>query len=69
MIQRFLRPHAVRELTGLATSTIYEKMAQGQFPRPVRIGPRAVAWIEEEVADWQRARIDERDAGKPRPKA
>jgi prophage regulatory protein len=37
-------------------------MAQGSFPRPVRIGKRAVGWVESEVDGWIEARIAERDA-------
>jgi predicted DNA-binding transcriptional regulator AlpA len=32
---------------------IYERMKAGTFPTPVQIGTRAVAWDEEEVAEWQ----------------
>jgi prophage regulatory protein len=35
--------------TGLGMSTIYALMSAGVFPRPVRVAPGAVAWIEREV--------------------
>ena len=60
--QRFLRRRAVEAMTGLPRSTIYELMDRGEFPRPVRLSPRLVGWIELEVADWQAARIAERDS-------
>lgn len=44
-------------MTGLSCSTIYDLMAKGQFPRPVRIGVRAVGWVESEIADWIASRI------------
>ena len=56
---RFLRLAAVRELTGLSRSAIY---ALPGFPKAVPIGERAVAWREDEVRAWMRARIEERDA-------
>jgi prophage regulatory protein len=31
------------------------------FPRPVKIGLRSVAWIEDEVDDWIRSRVAARD--------
>ena len=37
---------------GLACSTIYAMMADGKFPRPIKIGRRAVGWIEEDVNNW-----------------
>lgn len=61
MVQRFLRRREVVNVTGLPTSTIYEKIASGAFPRPVQISPRRVAWLETEIAEWQEQRIAERD--------
>ncbi|MCK5748672.1 helix-turn-helix transcriptional regulator [Oricola sp.] len=60
--QKFLRRSDVEAMTGLPCSTIYEMMERGSFPRPVRLSPRIVGWIESEVIDWQRSRIAERDA-------
>ena len=56
-----LRRPEVERLTGLSRARIYEKMATGEFPKPVKTGPRAVAWLETEIADWQNQRIAERD--------
>ena len=39
----------VMKMTGLGKSSIYKLMSQGQFPRPVRVGNRAVRWVEHEV--------------------
>jgi prophage regulatory protein len=49
---RHLRRRAVEELTGLSRSTIYALMAQGAFPRPVRLTAKAVAWPESVIAEW-----------------
>jgi prophage regulatory protein len=61
-LQRFLRRQKVVEFTGIPESTIYEMVGRGEFPRPVRISPRLVAWVEGEVIAWQAARIAERSA-------
>lgn len=50
---RFWRRAAVCEETGLPTSTLYAKIAKGEFPRPVKIGSRAVAWRERDVKAWK----------------
>jgi len=50
--EKHLRRLAVEELTGLSRSTIYDLMAKGQFPRPVRLTEKAVAWPESVIADW-----------------
>ena len=56
---RFLRLPDVLERTGLSRSTIYVRLAEGCFPRPVPLGGRAVGWIEAEVDEWVRERIAE----------
>ncbi len=56
---RFLRLPEVMERTGLSRSTIYVRLAEGRFPRPVALGGRAVGWIEAEVDEWVRERIAE----------
>ena len=58
MLPRFLRVPEVKKLTGLSRSTIY---ANHTFPRPVKIGERAVGWIEQEVLDWIDDRVAVRD--------
>ena len=55
---RLLRRPEVQTLTGLARATIYRDMAMGCFPRPVKIGKRAVAWPKSAIDDW----IEERKA-------
>ena len=69
---RFLRLPEVQHRTGLSRSTIYVRLNQGRFPRPVALGARAVGWIEAEVDEWIRGRIrenlgDERRATYGRP--
>ncbi len=54
---RFLRLPEVQARTGLSRSTIYVRIEQGRFPRPVSLGPRAVGWIEAEIEEWMRQRI------------
>jgi prophage regulatory protein len=50
--KRFLRLPQVKESTGLSRTSIYRKIASDEFPRPVRLGPKSVAWIEGEVQQW-----------------
>ena len=57
---RFLRLPEVQARTGLSRSTIYVRVEQGTFPRPVSLGSRAVGWIEAEVEAWMRQRVAER---------
>lgn len=49
---RLLRRPEVEKLTGLSRSSIYALMDRGEFPRPRRIGQRAVAWDEATLERW-----------------
>jgi prophage regulatory protein len=60
---RFLRIAEVTSITGLPRATIYEMAVKGLFPKQVRLSPRAVAWLESEISEWQAKRVAERDAG------
>ena len=56
MSNRVLRRPAVETLTGIPRSTLYAKIASGDFPAPIKIGQRAVGWLESEVNDWLSSR-------------
>jgi prophage regulatory protein len=56
-MKKFRRLPWVKEITSLAGSTIYALMAKDEFPRPIPIGDRAVAWIESDVLKWVEERI------------
>lgn len=47
-----LRRKKVEALTGLSRSTIYAWMAQGKFPSPIKLGAKAVGWLEEDILAW-----------------
>ena len=64
---RFLRLREVLERTGLSRSTIYVRLDQGRFPRPVSLGDRAVRWVEVEVDEWIAERIAESRAAETGP--
>lgn len=50
--ERILRRGEVERRVGLSRSTIYYKIQQGEFPAPVRLGPRAVGWRESAIEEW-----------------
>lgn len=50
----------VMNVTTLSRATIYKYMASERFPKPVCLGGRAVAWVEEEIQDWIAQRVSER---------
>lgn len=58
---KFIRFPAVKEATGLNRSTIYEMIERGDFPKPVKIGARVIAWPEAEIQEWAEGRIAARE--------
>ena len=55
---KFLRLPEVLIRTGKSRSTIYQGVTNGTFPRPVKLGPRAVGWLESEIEAHNQACID-----------
>jgi prophage regulatory protein len=55
---RILRLPQVCSVTGLGRSMIYQLEADQRFPKRVRIGTRAVGWLEAEVRAWLQKRIE-----------
>ncbi|MCQ3803860.1 MAG: AlpA family phage regulatory protein [bacterium] len=42
----------ILENTRLCKSQLYRLMAAGEFPKPVRLGPRTVRWTNKSVRCW-----------------
>ncbi len=61
MSSKLLKLPDVIDRVGMAKSSIYRAMRDGEFPNPVSIGPGAVAWLESELDEWIGARIADRD--------
>ncbi|MFZ0632936.1 MAG: AlpA family phage regulatory protein [Acidobacteriaceae bacterium] len=47
----------MKALTGLSKTSLYTMIRDGSFPAPVRLGPRAVAWVRSEVRQWAVERV------------
>jgi prophage regulatory protein len=56
-MQKLLRPRDVAGASGKSRSALYANIAEGLWTKPVKIGPRASAWPEDEVAALNAARI------------
>jgi prophage regulatory protein len=56
MNERILRRPDVEARTGLSRSTIYLMMSRGDFPKPIRLGQRAVGWPEVIISEWLHSR-------------
>jgi len=56
MAEKLLRRPEVEPRTGLSRSTLYDWMQRGEFPQPVKLGARLVAWRESDVVAWLESR-------------
>jgi prophage regulatory protein len=62
-----LRRRDVMLRTGLSRSTIYKYMALGEFPKPVRLGSKAVGWRDSDIEAWIASRPVS-PLGRPEPR-
>lgn len=53
----FIRLPEVKAITGLSKTSLYALIKEKNFPAPVRLGPRAVAWVKSEIRQWAVERV------------
>ncbi|MEP6756773.1 MAG: AlpA family transcriptional regulator [Chthonomonadales bacterium] len=58
MATAILRLPQVKVKVGLSRSSIYSAVAENRFPKPVRLGARAVGWLESEVDEWVNKQVE-----------
>jgi prophage regulatory protein len=63
-MKRLLRLPEVEQNTGFKRANIYKQIKLGNFPKPVKIGSRAVAWRESDIQGWIDSRTSEGGAAK-----
>ncbi|ENL4825599.1 AlpA family transcriptional regulator [Salmonella enterica subsp. enterica serovar Teko] len=59
MPQSLIRLSEVQRRTGYSKAWLYRLMSEGKFPSSVKIGSRAIAFVESEVDEWINQRIEE----------
>lgn len=59
MSQSLIRLPEVQRRTSYSKAWIYRLMSQGKFPASVKIGTRAIAFVESEIDEWISQRITE----------
>lgn len=50
--ERIIRLKTVLDRTGLSRTTIYRKIAEGTFPRQIKLGVHGAGWHESAVSAW-----------------
>lgn len=58
-MQSIIRLPRVQARTGLSRSTIYLKVSQHTFPKPIKLSARAVGWLEADVDAWLARRVEQ----------
>ena len=61
MTNKFIRRPEVEDLVQLSRSTIYLMIQRGEFPSPVKLGRRAVAWRVTDIESWIASRESAED--------
>ena len=61
MIKKIYRLPEVMDMTGLSRSSIYLRVSTDEFPKPVKIGRRAVGWPEDTIIAWQAKMMEAQD--------
>lgn len=56
--QSLIRLPEVLKRTGFGKAWVYRLISEGRFPAPVKIGVRAVAFVESEVNEWIQSVIE-----------
>lgn len=56
-MDRIIKLSELKDIVGLARSTIYRMSSEGRFPKPIKLGERSSGWIESEVEQWLEERI------------
>jgi prophage regulatory protein len=59
--QKLIGIREVARITNLGRSTIYARIAKGEFPRSIPISPHRRAFLLREVLSWIGSRVADRD--------
>ncbi|MEQ6918024.1 helix-turn-helix transcriptional regulator [Halomonas aquatica] len=55
-----IRRPEVLQRCGISNTTLHRLIHADDFPAPIQLGSRAVAWVESEVNEWIEQRIEAR---------
>lgn len=62
IVMRILSKRQLRELVLYSPQHIARLEKVGAFPLRVNLGPNRVGWVEDEVLDWLKVRLQRREA-------
>lgn len=56
---KLLRRKVVEDRVAMGRTEIYDGVARGTFPAPLRVGRRAVRWLESDIEDWIAGKVEQ----------
>lgn len=56
-IMKLIRLPEVIDRVNLSRSYIYQLISMGEFPKPIKLGARAVGWLDSEITQWIKQRV------------
>jgi prophage regulatory protein len=56
--RRLIKIKEVTKIVGMGRTTVYDKMKEGTFPKPIFIGDRMARWDSIAVNEWIKKTID-----------
>jgi prophage regulatory protein len=55
---KMLRINQVMTITAMSKTTIYRWINANQFPKPINLSSKSVAWLESDINDWIQSKIE-----------
>lgn len=55
-----IKLNEVIKITCLSKTTIYNLISKGVFPKQINLGGNSVGWIEYEIINWIKQKMEER---------
>ena len=56
-MQTVIKLPEVLQIVKCSKAKVYSEMKKGNFPKPIKLGDRAVAWVMDDVTEWLEQRI------------
>lgn len=56
-MQTVIKLPEVLQIVKCSKAKVYSEMKKGNFPKPIKLGDRAVAWLMDDVTKWLEQRI------------
>ena len=60
IVMRILSKRQLKELVLYSPQHVARLEKAGQFPKRVQLGPNRVGWVEDEVLEWLKRRLEDR---------